>query len=211
MGFFDTLFDGPSERNIFQNGKNILNLAYTANHLLAKTLKGQNMTEEIRVIEKTSDNEAFSIINSVTSGAVAPNLIDDMIKYIDTEDSIVDAILNLSRTYVRYSEKNPKVRTYVKKALLEQNELTNIALRKLMEMHSAKTIEDINKMRVAVETYEEKGDDIKDALLNFSYKSDVGYKAFYHMQDVAHLADDILDYCEDVSDIYVGIMLSILT
>lgn len=211
MGMFDRIFDGPSERTIFQKGKGILDLAYEANSLLAKTLNGTNMTDKIRAIEKESDNKAFSIINSVTSGAIAPNLIDDMIKYIDTEDSIVDAILNLSRTYTRYQVRQPSVHKQINGALLAQNRLTNRALRLLMEMHAAKTINEVNRMRIKVEDYEEAGDDIKDALLTFSYKSNVGYKSFYYIQDVAHLADDILDFCEDVSDIYVGIMISVLT
>ena len=69
----------------------------------------------------------------------------------------------------------------------------------------------IRAFRREIELLEQDCDDIKDALLDYEYKASMDYKTFLHIQEVAHKADNILDSCEDSADMFLSIMLSIMT
>lgn len=62
-----------------------------------------------------------------------------------------------------------------------------------------------------IKALEREGDSLKDSLLDFAYTSGLSFKTFYHIIEAAHLADDILDGCEDSADVFMGIMLSIIS
>ena len=142
---------------------------------------------------------------------MSPNLIDDMIQFVDKEDDIVDLIFNLSRAIVRYRRTKNDMDGFTKAKLLALSELTASALDLLLEMLEADTIAKAGELRKKVEHVEKAGDVFKDALLDYAYEAKLEFKAFYYIQDVAYLSDDILDGCEDTSDMIVSIMRSILT
>ena len=91
------------------------------------------------------------------------------------------------------------------------NELASNALGQLYDMHTTDDIGNIGKIRTKIKTLENKGDVIKDNVLDFVYKSDMDFRSFYHIMNSTYLADDILDNCEDASDIFMSIMLSLTT
>jgi len=66
--------------------------------------------------------------------------------------------------------------------------------------------------RKEIEALEEQGDDIKDAGLDklYSMASGMHFLQFYHYSEMLHKSDDILDTCEDFSDVIVSIVTSIL-
>ncbi len=211
MKILDRILGGDSEQTVFERGKKIIDHATAANKVLVKMLNGYRGVEEIKKLEEQSDREVFEITNSITSGAIAPNLIDDMIRFIDMEDDIVDTIFNLARAIARYRITNKKVDRYIRGRLLALATLTNSALIVLHEMHKTERIEDARKLRIKIEDIEHRGDDIKDGMLDYAYAAKLDFKSFYYMQNVAFLADDIIDGCEDASDMIVSIMRSILT
>ena len=211
MRILERILDGKSESQIMERGKKIIGYAATANKLLVKIIKVSNNLEEIKEIEKLADNEVFEASNSVTSGAIAPNLIDDMIRFLNMEDDIIDTMFNLARAIVRSRGKNRPTDRYVNARLLELAGLTNSALTLLYEMHKIERLSDARKYRVKIESVEQQGDNIKDSMLDYAYSNKMDFKSFYYMQNVAYLADDILDGCEDTADMIVSIVRSILT
>lgn len=212
MGILDTILDGSSEKRIMDRGVAIIEKAVAENKLLVNIINGYNDLPKAREIKSLSDKEVFEISNSITSGGIAPNLIDDMLRFVRKEDDIVDAIFNLCRAVGRYNSSNDVIKKYVKENLTQISELTSSALKLLHEMHKAETIANARIIRLKIEEIEQKGDDIKDAMLDYSYKSkDVDFRSFYYLQDIAHRADDVLDACEDSSDMIMSIMRSILT
>ncbi len=212
MSVLDRVLDGSSEKHIMDRGKNIIDKAVEENKLLVKIINGSRDLEAVKEIERLSDKEVFEISNSITSGAIAPNLIDDMLRFINKEDDIVDTIFNVSRALLRYKCTNETVDAYVKKNMLALTELTNSALILLYEMHKVETIDQARVLRAKIEVIEQQGDDIKDAMLDYAYKSkDMDFRSFYYVQSLAYLSDDVLDGCEDSSDMIVSIMRAILT
>ncbi len=211
MSILERLLDGKSESHVMERGKKIIGHAFAANKILIKIINGSDDLEEIKRIEKLADIEVFEITNSVTSGAIAPNLIDDMIRFINMEDDIVDTMFNLARAIVRSRGKDKATDRYVKSRLLELTVLTNSALVLLYEMHKIERLAEARKYRLKIEAVEQDGDGIKDSMLDYAYSKKMNFKSFYYIQNVAYLADDILDGCEDTADMIMSIVRSILT
>ena len=91
-------------------------------------------------------------------------------------------------------------------------DLVDQSLPKLKLMLSTGNISQILELRKEIETIEETGDDIKDAGFDklYSMASDLHFLQFYHYSEMLHKSDDILDTCEDLSDVLVSIVTSIL-
>jgi uncharacterized protein Yka (UPF0111/DUF47 family) len=70
----------------------------------------------------------------------------------------------------------------------------------------------ILQTRKEIEDIEERGDDIKDQGFDrlYSIASKLNFLEFYHYQELLHKCDDILDSCEDFSDLIVSVVTSIL-
>ena len=210
MGILDRILDGSTEKHIMDMGKEVIDQAVAANKILTKIINGSQDIDELREIERVADKKVFEITYSITAGAIAPNLIDDMIRFVDMEDDIVDTIYNLARAIIRYRrgrENNP----YIKKNLLELSQLINSALVLLYEMHKSDSIITARTLRHKIYELENRGDEIKHAMLDHAFEADVDFRLFYHMQNVAYLADDVLDGCQDASDMIVSILRSIIT
>lgn len=212
MGILDRILGGGSEKRILDRGIGIIDKAVAENKLLVNILNGYDDLERTKEIEKLADREVFEISNAITSGAIAPNLIDDMLRFTNKEDDIVDSIFNLARAMGRYRADNNTINVYVKENLLRHCELVSSALNLLYEMHKTETLAQARAIRLKIEEVEQKGDEIKDAMLDYAYKSkEVDFRSFYYIQSAAYLSDDILDACEDTADMIVSIMRAILT
>ncbi|MDE1833946.1 MAG: DUF47 family protein [Candidatus Micrarchaeota archaeon] len=208
----DRILDGSPERHVIERGKRIIDHAVAENNMLPEILSGSGDIEKFRKIENLADKEVFDISSSITSGAIAPNIMEDMLRFINLEDDIVDTIFNLSRAILRYKGRNKKIDKYVKDNVMKLTVLINKALILLYEMHKAETLDRVNKLRAKIQEVEQDGDEIKDAMLDYAYKSKgMDFRAFYYVQDIAYLSDDVLDGCEDASDMIVSMMRSILT
>ena len=211
MGILDYLLKEGAEQKAFERSKNIIMHATKANALLKDIVNGSSNISGVRKLGKESDKEVFEIVNSITAGAIAPNLIEPMRRFVRREDEIVDHMFSLARALVRYRIKDKRVSSYANRRLMELNGLTYAALKDLHEMQKSDEIKAIGKLRTKIVDIEQAGDDIKDEMLTFAYSSKIDYKTFNHLLDVAYLTDDILDACEGASDMYFSIMLSILT
>ncbi len=211
MRILGRIFKGSLEHDVFARTKIIIDHAASANKLLVETINGENNIDTIHEIERLADKEVFEITSSITSGAIAPNLIDDMMQFVNMQDDIVDTIFNLSRTIVRFRKTKKEMDSFTKSKLLDLSELTNSALVLLYEMHKVNTLAEAQRLRSKIKLVEQKGDELKDALLEYAYSAKLDFKSFYYVQDVAYLSDDVLDRCEDTSDMIASIMRSIIT
>ena len=212
------------ERNVFGELSQIVSIAAQANVILKVMFKDccnkQALTENmhaVRALEKKSDEIAFKLNEDITSGAISPNLIDDLIESTHLADNIVDIIFYLSRELSRMAKAN-----ITDLELHEEEEwaevytrllnLVDQSLPKLQLMLSTGSVPQILQLRKEIETVEETGDDIKDAGFDklYSMASDLHFLQFYHYSEMLHKSDDILDTCEDLSDVLVSIVTSIL-
>ncbi|MEM3781358.1 MAG: DUF47 family protein [Candidatus Micrarchaeaceae archaeon] len=209
MQFLKEFFQG-GEEGVLRRYNTIIDLAIKANREVVLVQRTKDLSK-VRAIEKNSDEIVFTISNMVTTGGVAPNLIDDLLQLADLEDSIIDSIYNLARELTRYSIKESRARSELEAAFSKMNGFANQALALLHKMQESDSIGEIKAIRHSIERIEEAGDEIKDSLFDFAYSSKISFKTFYHIFEIAHLLDDVLDNCEDSSDMYLTILTSILT
>lgn len=211
IGVLDRILKGGEERAIRDN-IGIIKTAIEANRELQKLIKSDSKKiDRIRELEKESDSKAFTLSSAMSAGAVSPNVLDDMLTLVDMEDNIVDSIYNLSRELVRYKIPNRRTDKMVKEKVLTMLGMADSALGEMQKMLSSDDTDKIQQFRKKIEVLEELTDDIKDSMLDYEYKNDMDYKTFLHISEVAHKADNILDACEDSADMFLSVMLSIMT
>ena len=167
MNLFEGIFDS-GERKVIGMSKRIIEYAISANTLLEKMIAGEDNVTRIKVIERDADKEVFMITNSIVGGAIAPNLIDDMLLFINREDDIIDNIFNLSRELKRYQYKKRSMAAVIKKRLVESARLNEKSLSLLMKMHKTDLVWKINKLMLDIESIEESGDVIKDSMFSLA-------------------------------------------
>jgi len=212
------------EQNIFSELTQIVTIAKQANALMVNMLKDSNNQKNlddgmqgIRQLEKKSDEVAFKVGEDITTGAVSPNIIDNLLAAVHLADDIVDLYYYLSRELYRmskakfpYSEAIEETEwTALFKSLLD---LADKALTKLNEAFLISDLGQLLQLRKEIETLEEQGDDIKDEGFDQLYceAPSIHYLQFYHYTEMLHKFDDILDSCEDLSDLIVSIITSIV-
>jgi uncharacterized protein Yka (UPF0111/DUF47 family) len=212
------------ERNIFAELSQIISIAAEANTILKVMFKDcwntKTLTESmhaIRDLEKKSDEIAFKLNEDITAGAISPNLIDDLIETTHLADNIVDIIFYLSRELSRMAKANTTdsardQEVEWSQVYLQMLALVDQSLPKLQLMLSTSNVQQILQLRKEVEAHEEQGDDIKDAGLDklYSLASGMHFLQFYHFSEMLHKSDDVLDTCEDLSDVIVSTVTSIL-
>ena len=212
------------ERNIFGELSQVVSVAAQANTILKSMFNNsgdkQVLTKQmhdIRDLEKKSDEIAFRLSEDITAGAISPNLIDNLIESTHLADNIVDTIFYLSRELSRIAKANTSDVLVHKEAewaevYTQMLSLSDQTLSKLQQMLSANNVPQILQLRKEIETLEEQGDDIKDAGFDklYSVASGLHFLQFYHFSEMLHKTDDILDGCEDLSDVIVSIVTSIL-
>lgn len=79
-------------------------------------------------------------------------------------------------------------------------------------MLSTSEVSSILQLRKEIESLEEEGDDIKDAAFDKLYylAKELHFLQFFHYSEMLHKCDDLLDNNEDLADIIVSIITSIL-
>ena len=211
------------EKNIFNELTQIISIASQANTLVSGIFnpdyKEKEITEAMRAmqqLEKHSDEIAFKLSEDITSGAISPNIIDDLLKSVQVADGIVDLYYYLSREVDRMA----KVYTvgfemkhvdwdsvYVNMLALTEKSLT-----KLNQLLLSSNVNEILQLRKEIETLEEQADDVKDAGFDRLYgmTPNLRYLQFFHYSELLHKCDDILDSCEDLSDLIVSVVTAIL-
>lgn len=212
------------EKNIFRKLSQIVALATEANSILKGMLSDckngeclDSGMQKIRILENKSDEIAFEVNEDITTGAVSPNAMEHLLECVRVADDIVDAYYYQSRELCRmhqarfpYAEEVQDVEWIsVFESLLE---LADKALCKVMEILSIADLNKILQLRREIETLERKGDDIKDKGFDTLYREapNMHFLQFYHYSELLHKFDDILDCCEDLSDLVLSIITSIL-
>jgi len=188
--------------------------------MFLKGCMGTDLAESmqaIRSLEKQSDDVAFKVSEDITSGAVSPNVLDDLLESVQLADNILDLHYSLSRELGRMSkvdiassefsyeiEWQPVFSTLV--------DLAEKAIPKVKELLAASNLDAMMAIRKEIETLEEQGDEVKDGGFDKLYRaaSKLSFIEFVHYSELLHKLDDVLDTCEDLSDLIVSIVNSIM-
>jgi uncharacterized protein Yka (UPF0111/DUF47 family) len=211
------------EKNIFNQLAQIITIAIETNKLLYSMFKEDynekqltDIMHSVQLLEKKSDEIAFELSEGITSGAISPNIIDNLLECVQTADDIVDLYYYLSR------ELNRMAKAYAAGFELEHADWDSVyenmldlaekSLSKIKQALTSANMTEILTLRKEIEFLEEEGDDIKDQGFDrlYSFAPKLHYLQFIHYQELLHKCDDILDSCEDFSDLIVSIVTSIL-
>jgi uncharacterized protein Yka (UPF0111/DUF47 family) len=211
------------ERNVFNQLAQIVAIATEANELVYTMFKSDykekkldEIMHAVQLLEKKSDEIAFKISEDITSGAISPNIIDNLLECVQTADDIVDLYYYLSR------ELNRMAKAYSVGYDLEHADWDSVyenmldlaekSLSKLKQALSSSNMAEILALRKEIEDLEEQADDIKDQGFDrlYSIAPKLHYLQFSHYQELLHKCDDVLDSCEDFSDLIVSVVTSIL-
>ena len=211
------------ERQALQDLMVYTDLAQKATDILSSQLLQPSVEQEesvgkIRAREKQGDDLTMSLKSDITQGAINSTLLGHLLNLVETCDDILDKTLYLSREIYRMSHflhLNPELAGYVKdeaytkfSRMLDYNKK---ALTNLQNMLNANDLEHLKTERKAIESLEEVVDDIKDDLIDQVYVDAKGlhYLVFTHVMNTVHRIDDLLDDCEDASDLVMTISNSV--
>jgi uncharacterized protein Yka (UPF0111/DUF47 family) len=187
-------------------------------HMLKNTPSDvETYNNSIRDIEKKGDEMDIDFRHEVTSGAISSSLMDNLLELIEKCDDILDKTYFTSRELNRFNinytmsmdEKNIRNHAYAEFiTILEENK------KALDYVHNILNENDLSKMKLDrknIEAIEEKVDEIKDNVIDFTYQNStkMSYLVFEHLNTLAHKLDDLLDDCEDISDLVFTIMLAV--
>ncbi|MEM3839141.1 MAG: hypothetical protein QXF01_01005 [Candidatus Micrarchaeaceae archaeon] len=206
-----SVFGGIGEQKALLEALKLIANAQSAGELLVQILKGSSQLDQLHSLKTQSYEAVVELLNKVTSGAVAPSIIPYMLRLVGLEYNITDMIFVLARSSCRYKIRDSREREYLKMELIENNNLVLKALSLIYKMHTADKIAEVKALRNQVKLIEEEGDEIKERMLNFAYKSKGDFKSFYHITNLAYLSDDVLDRCEDTADTLMNIIVSVAT
>jgi len=205
------------ERKTFLELSEIIEIGRKANSIVIEMIKdGTSLiaaTQDIRLLEKQSDQLSLHIKENILVAAVNPLLLDNILECVDLADSIVDNYHFVSKELnriakVKFSEdfvaRGPDLRTPLQKMLDLADQAMVIILRILKATNMSKTAE----LRANIELVEEEGDNLKDNSFDLLYASapNMHYLQFIHFSEILHKFDDILDSCEDLADSLVSVM-----
>ena len=210
------------EKDVLMQMSEFADLGSEASDLLKMMLSGEEdlnlLNDEIREVERNGDNVAMRIRGDITGGAISSNLMENLITVTETFDDIIDKAYFVSREIRRMPSgiensdavgKDLRDSSYV--IFSNMLDLIKDALSYVERMLKASDINIMRDIREDIEVLEEKGDELKDELLDaiYSAANSISYLLFTHLTGVVHKIDDMMDGCEDISDLVLTINLSL--
>ena len=215
-GFFQA-----GEKEAFGRISQLASLGEDALVLLAKILSRtdnnlamvESDTSRISELEKEGDQITQSIEEEIGRGSISASLANDFGRLVDCVDSVLDRAHAVSRQ-LRRMAKGPvrKSMDFDASFRKEQVRLVEIGRQELRLLRELLEVAGSDRKRATaiareIEELEEKGDDVKDSMLDEIYGSweKLDYAAFNNYIQTTIEADDILDLCEDASDLVIAV------
>lgn len=210
------------ERDAFARIDELAGLGEESLHLLVKMLTDspnglsdvEACTNRISTLEKQGDRIVQSLEETFGRGSISAILMREFERLADSVDSVLDRAHALSRQ-IRRVTKRPLRKAKEFDAIIrkEQVRLIEIGLVQLQDLRKLFSIAGSDmkqslELAKKIEELEEQGDDVKDNMLDEIYGSWelLDYASFHNYLETTIEADDILDRCEDASDLVIAIM-----
>jgi len=210
------------EKDAFTRIDELASLGEESLHLLIKILTGspnglsdiETCTNRISLLEKQGDKITQSLEEMLGKGSISALLMREFERLADSVDSVLDRAHALSRQ-IRRVTKRPLREAKQFDAIIRKDQvrLIEIGLVQLQYLRKLFNIAGSDKrqsfdLAKQIERLEEQGDDVKDNMLDEIYGSweMLDYASFHNYIETTIEADDILDRCEDASDLVIAIM-----
>lgn len=210
------------EKKVFEQLGSIVELAQEAKNIVKEMLNAENLAaisqlnEDVITIEKRADDVAFKTSKDITNGAISSNILDNLLASVDMADNVVDNFHYISREIkrtgrLRFDAKELGNLLAFQSQLNELLDLSGEAMNALRRLLSSKELDQMQSIRLEIEGIEERGDNVKDSSFDKLYfmAPSMHYLQFIHISELVHKLDDILDSCEDISDLVLAVATSI--
>jgi uncharacterized protein Yka (UPF0111/DUF47 family) len=211
------------EGKIFGELSQIIAIAEEANTILIDMVGNCNRDalhealEAVHVLEKKADSIAFKISEDITAGAVSPNILNSLLECVRTANDITDTYYYNGRELSRMAQAR-----FPYSEALEESEWTarfksmlqmaDRALGKVKQILLSSDLSEISRLRKEIKALEHEADEVKDKGFDSLYRQAMSmhYLQFHHYTELLHKFDDILDFSEDLSDLVLSIINSIV-
>lgn len=179
---------------------------------------GEDINEKIRANERKADDLTQSIKSELTHGAINSSLLDTLLTLTEKFDDLLDRTYYISREIMRMSHAEETFDKSSVSTLRKSYSYFSVmlgfhitALSYLSSIIKASKDAEIVELRKNIESLEEKVDDMKDTFIDSVYRTwkESNYLVFTHVIGIVHKVDDLLDDCEDISDMVMTIVSSI--
>ncbi len=211
------------EKSVLQQLTKYADMATTSASLLREMFSLEDgekveINEKIKTIEKEADEFSMRMRQQITGGAISSNLMDDLITLVETCDDLLDKSYYISREIKRVHENTHKFDDFSIDVLKKgykvcgsMADYTILALKDVRIVLESRDTNVLTEARARIEKIEEKVDDMKDNLIDelYSAADTLPYIIFIHLTELVHKMDDLLDDCEDISDLVHTIDVSI--
>lgn len=211
------------EKSILQQLTKFADMSETAVGLLNEMLsldddEKEEINSKIKQLEKDADVLAMSVKQQITGGAISSNLMDNLMMLVETCDDLLDKSYFISREIKRVHENAHKFdsdsKQVLEKGYATCRSILDVsvgAIRNVRILLDAKDTAVMTDARNKIEEMEEEVDDVKDNLIDDLYRNSdtLPYLIFIHLTELVHKLDDMLDDCEDISNLVHTIDLSI--
>lgn len=210
------------EKKVFDQIGSIVELGQEARNIVKEMLNAENLAsvsqlnEDVITIEKRADDVAFKTSKDITNGAISSNILDNLLAAVDMADNVVDNFHYISREIkrtgrLRFDAKDLGNLLAFQSQLNELLDLSGEAMNSLRKLLSSKELDQMQSIRMEIEGIEERGDNVKDSAFDKLYfmAPTMHYLQFIHISELLHKMDDILDSCEDISDLVLAVATSI--
>ena len=201
------------EKGIFERLKALAGKARQETPLATKLLQERQadsgVLDEMRALEKQSDELTFKLSEDIMNGAINPVVLRDLLHVTDLMDSVFDDYYFIAR------EVNRTIKSGTDLPMLDRMTETfvgmvNLADRQLEELGKllgANSMDEARSCRQEIEKLEEAGDELKDSGFDAMYENRrlFDYFSFQHYTEVLRKVDDIQDGVEDMSDLILAI------
>ncbi len=179
----------------------------------------EKYNELIKINEKKGDELDINFRHEVTSGAISSSLMDNMLLLIEKCDDLLDKMYYASREINRFNKNYSNTKDELNIVDYSYNRFIDILMNNIKSLRYVKKIlnevslVNMKEDRKNIEAIEEEVDEIKDGVIDYAYKNSnkISYLVFEHLNTLTHKLDDLLDDCEDISDLVYTIMLSVAT
>lgn len=200
----------PKEKKfypLFDNAaKNLVNAAEVFNKFVAAPDRAakQLLLEELNRIEVKGDQIAVETYKEVLASFLTPLDREDIHALITAVDDIVDAIYGSAKRYMLYNlqDMHPCMLTHAK--LLDQ---CAREIDKVMEgLKDMKGLQDVKVACTVIKNCEAESDMSFESSIAEMYDSDHDAKYILKWREVLSYLEKALDYCEDASVVFEGIL-----
>ncbi|MCL4332168.1 MAG: DUF47 family protein [Candidatus Thermoplasmatota archaeon] len=185
---------------------------------LANDQKISESYESIRKYEKAADDLTMKYRQEISNGAISSTLMATLGTLVEKCDSILDASYFIVREIKRMGLALPALTSDEVHTITEgygnfsrMLDYEKQALLYVDNMLNAGNMSQMREERKKIEELEEKVDDFKDSFIDslYSKNSKLSYITFSHLADMVHKIDDLLDHCEDISDLILTVTTAV--